>query len=155
MLKRWLAGAVLSAALVCGAAVALASTQITVKRCGYAALKSATVAVYPWHLSCIAAKKVLISSEARHLKTIMFTADGAATDDGYAVRISGKWWVCGGRMGDYFCGYPYRPARVGGLGGGTTFEGPFSKDVAFYACSDVRGICQAKGTVWLPGATPG
>lgn len=156
MLKRWLVVAVISAVLVSAAAVALASSQVTVKRCGYTTLKSfKKVAVYPWQLSCAAAKNVLIGSEAPHLKTIMFTADGAATDDGYAVRLSGAWWVCGGRMGDYFCGYPYRPARVGGPGGGTTFKGPFTKDVAFYACSFVRGICGAKGTVWLPGAKPG
>jgi hypothetical protein len=44
------------------------------------------------------------------------------------VKIAGKWWVCGGRMGYYFCGYPYRPATAHGAGGGRTYKGPFTKE---------------------------
>ena len=28
-------------------------------------------------------------------------------------------------MGFYFCGYPYRPTTALGVGGGTTYKGPF------------------------------
>ena len=55
--------------------------------------------------------------------TISFSAAGAYTFDAGAVKIAGKWWVCGGRMGYYFCGYPYRPATAPGEGGGTTYKG--------------------------------
>jgi hypothetical protein len=66
-----------------------------------------------------------------HLETISFTAAGSETDDGDTERIDGRWWVCGGRMGYYFCGDRYRPARVPGLGGGTTFKGPFTEEVVW------------------------
>ncbi|MBV9000953.1 MAG: hypothetical protein JO304_17960 [Solirubrobacterales bacterium] len=45
-------------------------------------------------------------------RIINFTADGADTFDAGAVKIAGKSWVCGGRMGYYFCGYPYRPTTA-------------------------------------------
>ena len=161
MFKRWLAAAAVAVSvLVAGAAVAGAFTTVTVKRCGYAdvdfpgANYPGRVAYYPWHLSCAAAKTVLRQSVKPGARTITFTADGANTGDSGAVRINGRWWVCGGRMGGYFCGYPYRPARVGGIGGGTTFKGPFTKEIGYSACADAPGNCKAKETVWLPGTKP-
>lgn len=138
-------------ALVFATATAVASSEVKVPRCGYTTVRYwGKVGVYPWHVSCAAAKRVLIASEARHVRTKVFTAVGAVTDDGGAVLIDGKWWVCGGRMGSYFCGYPYRPAVYRGSGGGTTFKGPFTKDIAFNACSNGPRLCGSRDTVWLP-----
>jgi hypothetical protein len=50
-------------------------------------------------MSCRAARDTLKESESRHDPTINFTADGADTFDTDAMKITGKWWVCGGRMG--------------------------------------------------------
>jgi hypothetical protein len=92
------------------AAAANAASPVKVRRCGYTHSKYwGRVAVYPWRMSCDAAGDTLTKSESRHDPTISFTADGAYTFDAGAVKIAGKWWVCGGRMGYYFCGYPYRP----------------------------------------------
>jgi hypothetical protein len=152
MFRRLLFAAGTAVGLMSAAATALAVSQISVNRCGYTHLRyEGRVALYPFHLSCPTAKSVLAESEAPHVKTIMFSADGAYTSDSDAVLISGKWWVCGGRMGTYFCGYPYRSTRVGGLGGGTTFKGPFTREVAFNACSDgLPGICSRNSTLFLP-----
>ena len=160
MFKRWLVGVVAAGALASGAGLAAAFTQVSVKRCGYTHVDfpgvdfPGRVAYYPWHLSCATARTVLHESVAPRAKTIGFTADGANTGDSGAVRINGRWWVCGGRMGSYFCGYPYRPARVGGIGGGTTFKGPFTEQIGYYACADAPGMCKARETVWLPSAKP-
>jgi len=53
-------------------------------------------------MSCGAARRTLTQSESKHDPIINFTADGADTFDAGAVKIAGKWWVCGGRMGYYF-----------------------------------------------------
>lgn len=98
-------------------AAAFATTPVNVQRCGYAHSKAwGRVALYPWHVSCGAARQTLADSESKHDPIINFTADGADTFDGGAVKIDGRWWVCGGRMGYYFCGYPYRPATAPGMG---------------------------------------
>jgi hypothetical protein len=137
-----------SLALVLGvtiAAAAFAASPVSVRRCGYAHSKYwGRVAVYPWHMSCRAARSVLSKSEAKHVKTITFTADGANTFDAAAVKIAGKWWVCGGRMGYYFCGYPYRLARAHGIGGGTTYKGPFTKEFVDEACADAGSLCRRR-----------
>jgi hypothetical protein len=92
-------------------------------------------------MSCGAARRTLAESENRRDPVINFTADGAYTFDGGAVKIAGKWWVCGGRSGYYFCGYPYRPAIAHGQGGGTTYKGPFTKVLLDEACADSPSLC--------------
>ena len=133
------------------AASAFAASPVTVPRCGYAHSRYwGRVAVYPWHMSCRAARDTLTKSESKHAATINFTADGADTFDAVAVKISGKWWVCGGRMGYYFCGYPYRPARAPGVGGGTTYKGPFTKEFTDEACSDGSFLCKRRAQTYQP-----
>ncbi|MHB8693771.1 MAG: hypothetical protein ACYDHH_21245 [Solirubrobacteraceae bacterium] len=133
------------------AAAAFATLPVTVPRCGYAHSKNwGRAAVYPWHMSCRAARDTLAKSEARHAPTINFTADGAYTFDGAAVKIAGKWWVCGGRMGYYFCGYPYRPATAPGVGGGTTYRGRFTKEFMYQACEDGVYLCKRRAQIYQP-----
>jgi hypothetical protein len=148
--KRWAAAGVFLGVAVLASA-ALAASTVKVPRCGYAHSRAwGQVAVYPWHMSCGAARDTLTASEARHLPTIDFTADGAYTFDGGAEKIDGEWWVCGGRMGFYFCGYPYRPATARGIGGGTTFKGPFTKELLFQACSDSSYACWRRTDIYQP-----
>jgi hypothetical protein len=133
------------------ASAALAASPATVKRCGYAHSKFAgAVALYPWHMTCGATRRTLRQSEAKHLQTIQFSADGNYTFDGGAVKLAGKWWVCGGRMGFYFCGYPYRPARAPGVGGGTTCKGPFTKEFIDEACTDSSYLCKRRVRIFQP-----
>ena len=101
-------------------------------------------------MSCRAADDTLTKSEFKHDPIINFTADGAYTFDSDAVRIAGKWWVCGGRMGYYFCGYPYRPATAPGAGGGTTYKGPFTKEFAYQACQYGPFLCKRRGQGYQP-----
>ena len=132
-------------------AAALASSPVKAQRCGYAHSKYwGRVAVYPWHMSCSAARDTIAKSESGHEPTINFTADGADTFDGGAVKIAGKWWVCGGRMGYYFCGYPYRPATAPGEGGGTTYKGPFTKELIDEACADGSYLCKSHDLIYQP-----
>jgi hypothetical protein len=147
---RCAAAAVFLGAVIMASA-AFAASPVNVKRCGYAHSKFwGPVALYPWHMSCGAARGTLTESESRHHPIINFTADGAYTFDGGAVKISGKWWVCGGRMGFYFCGYPYRPARAHGVGGGTTFKGPFTKEFIDEACVNSSFLCKRQAQVFQP-----
>jgi hypothetical protein len=133
------------------AAVAVAASPVNVRRCGYAHSKYwGRVAVYPWRMSCRAARETLAKSESKHDRIINFTADGAYTFDGGAVKIAGKWWVCGGRMGYYFCGYPYRPATALGEGGGTTYKGPFTKEFVDEACADGSSLCKRNAQTFQP-----
>ena len=144
-----------AATVILGVAIltsaALAASPVKVQRCGYARGKPwGKVAVYPWHMSCRAARDTLRASASRHHPIINFTADGADTFDGYALKIAGKWWVCGGRMGFYFCGYPYRPASAHGVGGGTTFKGPFTKEFIDEACADSSLLCKRRVQAYQP-----
>jgi hypothetical protein len=133
------------------AAAAVAASPAKVRRCGYAHSKYwGRVAVYPWHMSCRAARETLTKSEFKHDSIINFTADGAYTFDGGAVKIAGRWWVCGGRMGYYFCGYPYRPATAPGVGGGTTYKGPFTKEFVDEACADSSSLCGRRAQTYQP-----
>jgi hypothetical protein len=133
------------------AATALATTPVKIPRCGYAHSKNwGRVAVYPWHMSCRAARATLTQSESRHDSTMNFTADGADTFDAGAVKIAGRWWVCGGRMGYYFCGYPYRPATAPGAGGGTTYKGPFTEEFIDEACEDSSSLCMPQEQIFQP-----
>lgn len=133
------------------AASAFAASPVNVLRCGYARSNYwGQVAVYPWHMSCRAARDTLTKSESRHDPTINFTADGAYTFDAGAVKIAGKWWVCGGRMGYYFCGYPYRTATAPGAGGGTTYKGPFTKEFIDEACGDGSSLCKRRAQTYQP-----
>jgi hypothetical protein len=144
---RWLLGMI--AAVVAGAtfgAAALASTSVPVHRCRTLTLTGGKLGIYPWHLSCAAASRVVRGSFSRHAKRIQFTGDGADTFDGGAVRIEGRWWVCGGRMGYYFCGYPYRPAQAPT---GTSYSGPFTRSATFETC-DLNPGCPAKTTLFQP-----
>lgn len=133
------------------AAAAFATSTVKVQRCGYARSKNwGRVAVYPWHISCRAARETLTESESRHDPIINFTADGANTFDAGAIKISGEWWVCGGRMGFYFCGYPYRPAWAPGVGGGTTYRGWFTKEFIDEACADSSYLCKRQEQTFQP-----
>jgi hypothetical protein len=132
-------------------AAALATSPANVRRCGYAHSRYwGRVALYPWHMSCRAARQTLTQSESTHDAMINFTADGAYTFDAAAVKIAGKWWVCGGRMGYYFCGYPYRPATAPGAGGGTTYKGPFTKELVDEACANGSFVCKSRAQTYQP-----
>ena len=70
-------------------AAAFAASPVKVRRCGYAHSKNwGRVAVYPWHMSCRAARDTLTKSESRDDPIINFTADGADTFDAGAVKIA-------------------------------------------------------------------
>jgi hypothetical protein len=138
------------AVLAVGTGAALATT-VTVNRCGYVAKGFyGKDAIYPWHMSCATARRDVAVANDPKAKRITLTADGASTGDADPVLIDGRWWVCGGRMGYYFCGYPYRPARASGVGGGTTWRGPFTEEAAYNACSVAPNACRATDTVYLP-----
>src|SRR5271169_5328554 len=125
MFRGWRCVLIAVAFLMIGVGAASALTTVTVKRCGYAAKGFyGKDAIYPWHMSCARARTILAGAMNPHAKYINLTADGAATGDAGPVRLDGRWWVCGGRMGFYFSGYPYRPACVSGVGGGTTWKVP-------------------------------
>lgn len=133
------------------ATAAFATSSVKARWCGYAHSKAwGRVALYPWRMSCDAARRTLAKSESRHDPIISFTADGAHTFDAAAVKIADKWWVCGGRMGYYFCGYPYRPATAPGVGGGTTYRGPFKKELVFEACADGSYLCKRHAQTYQP-----
>jgi hypothetical protein len=133
------------------ATTAYAASSVKVHRCGYTQSNhSGQVAIYPWHMSCGAARDTLAQSESGHNPTISFSADGNYTLDAGAVKIAGKWWVCGGRMGYYFCGYPYRPATAPGAGGGTTYKGPFAKEFVDEACEDSSYLCKRQVQIYQP-----
>ena len=148
--RRCAAVAVVLASMIVAAA-AFAASPVNVPRCGYAHSKYwGRVAIYPWHMSCRAARQTLTKSESKHDPMINFTADGAETFDAGAVKINGKWWVCGGRMGYYFCGYPYRPATAPGIGGGTAYKGPFTKEFVDEACADGSFVCKRHAQTYQP-----
>jgi hypothetical protein len=150
MFRGWRCILIAFASLMIGVGAASALTTVTVKRCGYAAKGFyGKDAIYPRHMSCAQARTILAGAINPHAKHINLTADGAATGDAGPVLIDGRWWVCGGRMGIYFCGYPYRPAYVSGTGGGTTWKGPFTKESDYNACS-AGGTCGPQDVVYLP-----
>jgi hypothetical protein len=120
----------LGATLLGAGADANATSPTALNRCGYAHYTYGRSGVYPWHLSCAAAKAVVVGSANPHAHVINF---GPGWDGG-AIKISGHYWVCTGQMGTYNCGYPYRPATVHGELG---YKGPFTKDVAYETCSVV------------------
>jgi hypothetical protein len=92
------------ASLMIGVGAASALTPVTVKRCGYAVRGFyGKDAIYPWHMSCSQARTILAGAINPHARHINLTADGAATGDAGPILIDGRWWVCGGRMGFYFC----------------------------------------------------
>jgi len=150
MFRGWRCILIAFALLMIGVGAASALTTVTVKRCGYAAKGFyGKDAIYPWHMSCAQARTALAGAINPNAKHIELTADGAATGDAGPVLIDGRWWVCGGRMGFYFCGYPYRPAYVSGTGGGTTWKGPFTEESDYSACS-AGGTCGPRDVVYLP-----
>jgi hypothetical protein len=118
----------LAAASLGAVAYAASSPSVKVRRCGYVTARYGRSALYPWHMSCAAARKVVVASSNPHAKVIDF---GPGWDGG-AVRINGQYWVCTGQMGYYNCGYPYRPRKVDGEQG---YRGPFTKDVQFQTCA--------------------
>jgi hypothetical protein len=150
MFRGWRCILIAFALLTMGVGAASALTTVKVKRCGYATKGFyGKDAIYPWHMSCARARTILAGAINPHAKHINLTADGAATGDAGPVLIDGRWWVCGGRMGFYFCGYPYRPAYVSGTGGGTTWKGPFTEESDYNACS-AGGTCGPRDVVYLP-----
>jgi hypothetical protein len=118
-------------ALLATGADAASPQHVTVKRCGYTHATYGRSAVYPWHMSCSAARKVVAGSDDPHAHVIDF---GPGWDGG-AVRIAGRYWVCTGQMGFYNCGYPYRPEKVDGEQG---YRGPFTEDVEYQTCSVIE-----------------
>jgi hypothetical protein len=138
------------AALATIGASALASSSVTVHRCATITVAGGRDGIYPWHMSCAAASGVVRGSYSRHARRIGFTGDGADTFDGGVVRIGGQWWVCGGRMGYYFCGFPYRPAQTPT---GTSFSGPFTRSAVFQTCGVSPG-CPAKSWLFQPAMRP-
>jgi hypothetical protein len=120
--------AVAATALLEAGASAKSPDGVSVRMCGYTNATYGKSALYPWQMSCSAARKVVAGASNRHAHVIDF-APGV---DGGAVRIDGKYWVCTGQMGYYNCGYPYRPKTVRG---GQGYKGPFTKDVAYVTCS--------------------
>ncbi len=123
----------LGVALIGAGAYAAAPTPVKVERCGYAEAAYGRSALYPWHMSCAAARKVVAGSDNPHAHVIGF---GPGWDGG-AVRIDGRYWVCTGQMGFYNCGYPYRPLKVHGEQG---YRGPFTEDVQYLTCSP-NSVC--------------
>ncbi len=120
----------LAAVLLGVSAYAESPKPVKVTRCGYANATYGRSALYPWHMSCAAAHKVVTASDNPHAHVINF---GPGWDGG-AVRINGRYWVCTGQMGYYNCGYPYRPRKVDGEQG---YKGPFTEDVEYRTCSVV------------------
>jgi hypothetical protein len=118
----------LGVAALWASAYAASQEQVKITRCGYANATYGRSAIYPWHMSCAAARKVVTASSGSHAHVINFGPGW----DGAAVRINGRYWVCTGQMGYYNCGYPYRPRRIDGEQG---YEGPFTKDVVYQTCS--------------------
>ncbi len=118
----------LGVALIGAGAYAESPTPLKVARCGYTEATYGRSALYPWHLSCAAARKVVAGADNPHAQVIGF---GPGWDGG-AVRIAGRDWVCTGQMGFYNCGYPYRPVKVHGEQG---YRGPFTEDVEYVTCS--------------------
>jgi hypothetical protein len=125
---RLIAFTLLGAVLLGAGAYAASPKPVKVTRCGYANATYGRSALYPWHMSCAAARKVFAGSDSPHAHVIDF---GPGWDGG-AVRIAGRYWVCTGQMGYYNCGYPYRPRTVHGEQG---YKGSFTEDVEFETCS--------------------
>ena len=118
----------LGASLLGVSAYAESPKPVQVARCGYANATNGRSALYPWHMSCAAARNVVTASDSPHAHVINF---GSGWDGG-AVRINGRYWVCTGQMGYYNCGYPYRPRKVAGEQG---YKGPFTEDVEYRTCA--------------------
>jgi|GEM_PF-4120455 hypothetical protein len=120
----------LGTALLGLSAYADSPKPVKVTRCGYANTTYGRSALYPWHMSCAAARNVVTASDSPHARVINF---GPGWDGG-AVRINSRYWVCTGQMGSYNCGYPYRPREVDGERG---YKGPFTMDVEYRTCSAI------------------
>jgi hypothetical protein len=118
----------LGAALFGVSAYAASPKSAKLTRCGYANATYGRSALYPWHMSCAAARNVVTASDSPHAHVIDFGPGWG----GGAVRIDGRYWVCTGQMGFYNCGYPYRPRKVDGEQG---YKGPFTRDVEYRTCS--------------------
>ena len=103
----------LGAALLGAGANADSRRPVKLKRCGYTTATYGRSALYPWHMSCPAARKVVRASDNPHDKVINFGPGW----DGAAVPINGHYWVCTGLTGSYNCGYPYRPRKLHGSQG--------------------------------------
>jgi hypothetical protein len=103
------------------------SDSVVVNRCGYTKAQYGRSAVYPWHMTCSQARRVIAASDDPHAVTV--DLPGA---DGGAVAINGRFWVCTGQMGYYNCGYPWRPIA---LHGQVEYAGPFTEDVVYETCA--------------------
>jgi hypothetical protein len=127
--KRVLLFTLLGVALLGTSAHAGSRLPTTLTRCGYAGVRAGRTALYPWHLSCATARKVLRGSNHPSGKPILIPVAGGPE----AVRIDGRYWVCGGQMGYDFCGYPYRRVTIDGEPG----LAPFTKYAEFEVCSEI------------------
>lgn len=124
----WVVAALLVAALAAaGVAAAAALGTVTLKRCGFTKATYGRSAVYPWHMSCAQARRIIAGSDDPHAVSV-----NLPDSDGSAVAIGGKFWVCAGQMGIYGCGYPWRPIAVHHA---VSYTGPFTQRVFFEACS--------------------
>lgn len=132
-LKSAAFGTLLLAIAVLGVAASASAGARThpvlLKRCGYTKAEYGRSAVYPWHMTCAQARRVIAASDARHAQTVDFAYPGG---DGGAIAIDGKFWVCTGQMGEYGCAYPWRPIPVDHQVG---YTGPFTKGVMYETCS--------------------
>jgi hypothetical protein len=129
---RLIAVTMLGAALLAVSAYAASPRPVKLVRCGYAKATYGSSALYPWHMSCGSARKVVITASDSSQAGVIGFGPGW---DGEAVRINGRYWVCTGQMGYYNCGYPYRPVKVDGEQG---YKGPFTKDVEYETCSVIH-----------------
>jgi hypothetical protein len=109
---------------------------VILKRCGYTKAGYGRSAVYPWHMTCAQARRVIAASGDPHAAYVNLPGS-----DGGATAINGKFWVCTGQMGLYGCAYPWRPVAIHGQ---VEYTGPFTKGVMYVTCKVYgRGGCGA------------
>ena len=129
---------------------AVASSTIRLHRCGFVHARiGGRSAIYPWRLPCEQAKQTLAASDRRGVRAVSMAPGWG---DGVALRLKGQWWVCTGNMGNYNCGYPYRPRRVHG---GRGYSGPFTKDFSYQNCAGNNPFGCRRTTTWSQPRTFG
>jgi hypothetical protein len=124
----------LGVALIGAVAYGESPKLVKLKRCGYVNATYGRSALYPWHMSCPAARKVVVASDDPHAQVIVLAfAEEVVRVDGYS-----RYWVCGGDMGEYNCAYPYRRRKINGQ---QVNRGPLTQRVVYETCSLVGGTC--------------
>ncbi len=139
-MKRPVAIATISVAALLGVVGGASAKPAVIKRCGFIDAKYGRSAIYPWHMSCSDARKVIAGSDKPQA-----TIELGSGWDGAAVKIGTRFWVCTGQMGYYNCGSPYRPRKVHGQRG---YAKPFTEDVEYVTCRVAgAGSCLAVTTI--------